>query len=185
MADGTGSGFVFFGSILAVGGHLGRASRTSASVWNFSNPYGGGRDVLISRGSCAIRRQIRYRRSRLTSVLLAWLGVGYLEWLASLARTETEFARIVPGWLEALGTGPSRVIGVALPIAFLAVVTTAVWVKSWWKFVVVAGLLLGRGFLIWALVTTWNGLWVRNRYFPYDMLTGPLLEILTNWIGFL
>ncbi len=131
-------------------------------------------------GPALFATRLGYRWSRPTSVLLVWLGVGYVEWLGSLARTETEFVRIVPGWLAALGTGPWRVAAIALPIMFLAVVTTVVWVRSWWKFVVVVGLLLGLGILVWALVTTWKGLWIRNRYFPYDRVDWSFIKDLDD-----
>jgi hypothetical protein len=78
-------------------------------------------------------------------VLLVWLGVGYVEWILSSAR-------------------PAGAI-------FLVTVVVAAWVKSWWKPAAVAGLLLGAGIVVWAMVTNWNGLWSRN---PQYGGPGPL-----------
>ena len=108
------------------------------------------------------------RRPRLVWVFLIWLAVGYVDWLGTLARAEADLTGVV--WPANLGAGSWRVIAVALPIAFLAVVTMAVCVRSWWKYAVVIGLPLGLGILVWALAATWNGLWIRDRYFPYDRI---------------
>jgi hypothetical protein len=105
------------------------------------------------------------RWPRLSWVPLVWLGVGYIEWLGNLARAEAEFLRVVPVWLTNLSDW-SR-FGVAA--SFLAIVTIAAWVKSWWKGVVTAGLLLGLGILVWVLATSWPGLWVRNPRVASDL----------------
>jgi hypothetical protein len=56
------------------------------------------------------------------------------------------------------------------PVLFLAAATIMGLARSWWKPVVVVGLLLGSGVLVWSLATTWHGMWVQNPHYS----EGPL-----------
>jgi len=92
------------------------------------------------------------RRHRFSWVLLLWLAAGYLAWLLSIVVALREWTSL------------------GAIVVFLAVVTIAGLRRSWWKPVVIFGLLLGAGIVAWALATTWHGLWIRNPNFSEEPL---------------
>jgi hypothetical protein len=111
-------------------------------------------------GPALFAARLRGQRPVLKWIVLAWLSLGCLEWLGTMARAE-------PFCLPVSSALPDYLRGWSafwIPGVFLAIVTTAVWARSWWKGLVVIGLLLGVGILLWGLSMNWPGLWVRNQF---------------------
>jgi len=101
------------------------------------------------------------------ALLLVWLGIGYAEWAISVARA---VADAMPTILRT----SMRIHGNWIHLCSLLIASAAVgvlgFVKSWWKPASLIGLILGGGVLVWALSTTWHGLWVRNPHYTEDPL---------------
>lgn len=99
-------------------------------------------------------------------LLMLWFGAGYMEWLVGLTWSLTVSAMrpVVAGT-----RAPRDWTWLLVAVAFLAVVFLAA-ATSWWKALAGAGLALGVGVLVWSLVTSWKGLWVRNSFWSEDPL---------------
>lgn len=100
-------------------------------------------------------------------LLIVWLAAGYLEWIVILARL---IAQVLPWGM------PSNDLNLALVAATFVSIVCAGWIRSIWKPVTIATLALGAGILLWAVATTWPGLWARNPFFsqPRSELTGRM-----------
>ena len=123
----------------------------------------------LGPASLATKFGDRPSRHRFSQVLLVWLGFGYIAWTLSMAQS------------VAVLTAPVRIAGEdqigigwfypGVMAALVAVVMIVAWVRSWWKPFAVSGLLLGSGILVWALATTWRGLWTRNPFYSEHLLS--------------
>jgi hypothetical protein len=109
--------------------------------------------------------QFKGRLPRLAWILLPWLGLGYLEWLGSLARSAAGVCGIMPSWITERGPW----ITIVITLTMLLAITAAVWINSLWRGILVVCMLLGSGILIWALATDRRGLGVRNSHMVSEL----------------
>jgi len=100
---------------------------------------------------------------RFSWIVLLWLAVGYLEWIFTGSRYFSIIGQSVDSEHPL-----SQWASFGMTPMFLVTVLIAGWVKSWWKPVTVGGILLGTGVLVWALITTWKGLWTQNPHYSTD-----------------
>lgn len=124
--------------------------------------------MLISHvGPAFFAARFGHRNQPLSPLFWGWFTAGSVVvlfgWSRIMAWVLLDFANPLQSTVA-----PPVWSGHAVHLAFLAIVIATGAIRSWWKPVTAALLLLGSAILLWALATTSSGLWVRNPHYSGD-----------------